>query len=243
MVDAVREAVIEVEKQYQDGAITDGERYNKIIDVWSDDREGIGRNVRQDGPVERAVTSSTRSTSWPTPPAAANSRSASSRACVDWPRFGRNRDPITAISGRTLTCRSTHLDSRRPQGLADTALKTADSGYLTRRLVDVAQTIISMEDQHPGRHFGDLHHRGTDYRALRDRIVGRVSLDNISDPLGETPGVNEEISEELAEEIQAADREGEDPVGADVQGQARSASSATGVTWPAEAGDLGEAVG
>jgi DNA-directed RNA polymerase subunit beta' len=93
--------------------------------------------------------------------------------------------------------------------LADTALKTADSGYLTRRLVDVAQdVIVSTLDCNTldGIYVTSIIEGGEIIEPLRDRIVGRVSLENIKDPLtGETIlGVNEEISETLASDIQAA---------------------------------------
>jgi DNA-directed RNA polymerase subunit beta' len=94
------------------------------------------------------------------------------------------------------------------KGLADTALKTADSGYLTRRLVDVAQdVIISLDDCHTpdGIEVTSIVEGGETVEPLRDRIVGRVSVENIKDPLtGETIlGENEEITESLAAEIQA----------------------------------------
>src|SRR6185503_9128485 len=89
------------------------------------------------------------------------------------------------------------------KGLADTALKTADSGYLTRRLVDVAQDVIISEID-----CGTLD--GIEARAivepLRDRIIGRVTLEKITDPFsGETiVDVNDEIDEDLSSAIQDA---------------------------------------
>src|SRR5436309_13267269 len=95
------------------------------------------------------------------------------------------------------------------KGLADTALKTADSGYLTRRLVDVSQDVIISE--HDCRTLDGIDIRpiiesGEVIEPLRDRIVGRVSLDDIKDPFGGQVivHVNEEITEEKANEVQAA---------------------------------------
>jgi DNA-directed RNA polymerase subunit beta' len=94
------------------------------------------------------------------------------------------------------------------KGLADTALKTADSGYLTRRLVDVAQDVIISEPDcgtMNGIYVGSIVESGEIIEPLRDRIVGRVSLDEIKDYEGNViVDVNEEITENLASEIQAA---------------------------------------
>ena len=93
------------------------------------------------------------------------------------------------------------------KGLADTALKTADSGYLTRRLVDVAQDVIISEydcGTVDGIYVAGSRSR-RDYRAVRDRIVGRVSLEKIKDYDGNVVvDINQEITEELAGAIQAA---------------------------------------
>jgi DNA-directed RNA polymerase subunit beta' len=94
------------------------------------------------------------------------------------------------------------------KGLADTALKTADSGYLTRRLVDVAQDVIISEEDCgtlDGIWVGPIVESGEIIEPLRDRIVGRVSLEDIKDYEGNTiVGVNQEITEGLASEIQGA---------------------------------------
>ena len=94
------------------------------------------------------------------------------------------------------------------KGLADTALKTADSGYLTRRLVDVAQDVIISEDDCgtvDGIFVGSIVESGEIIEPLRDRIVGRVSLEKIKDYEGHViVEVNQEITEDLASAIQAA---------------------------------------
>jgi len=94
------------------------------------------------------------------------------------------------------------------KGLADTALKTADSGYLTRRLVDVAQDVIISEQDCgtvDGIYVGSIVEAGDIIEPLRDRIVGRVSLEKIKDYEGGIiVDVNQEITEELASAIQAA---------------------------------------
>ncbi|HKN58925.1 MAG TPA: DNA-directed RNA polymerase subunit beta', partial [Gemmatimonadaceae bacterium] len=94
------------------------------------------------------------------------------------------------------------------KGLADTALKTADSGYLTRRLVDVAQDVIVSEQDCgtlDGIYVGSIVESGEIIEPLRDRIVGRVSLEKIKDYEGGViVDINQEITEDLAGAIQAA---------------------------------------
>ena len=93
------------------------------------------------------------------------------------------------------------------KGLADTALKTADSGYLTRRLVDVAQDVIISEDDCGtlrGIPASAIVEGGEEIESLRDRIVGRTSLEEVVDPIeGNTiVDANNEIDEDLSSEIQ-----------------------------------------
>ncbi len=94
------------------------------------------------------------------------------------------------------------------KGLADTALKTADSGYLTRRLVDVAQDVIISENDCgtvDGIFVGSIVESGEIIEPLRDRIIGRVSLEKIKDYEGHViVDINEEITEDLAGSIQSA---------------------------------------
>ena len=94
------------------------------------------------------------------------------------------------------------------KGLADTALKTADSGYLTRRLVDVAQDVILTEfdcGTVDGIYVGPIVESGEVIEPLRDRIVGRVSLEKIKDFEGKVVvNINQEIDEDLANAVQGA---------------------------------------
>src|SRR5262249_58559445 len=109
--------------------------------------------------------------------------------------------------GRTvLQCFVPGQGARR--GVADAALKAADSGYLTRRLADVAQDVIVSEQDCgtlDGIYVGSIVESGEIIEPLRDRIVGRVSLEKIKDYEGNViVDVNGEITEELANSIQAA---------------------------------------
>ncbi|MBM3791431.1 MAG: DNA-directed RNA polymerase subunit beta', partial [Acidobacteria bacterium] len=215
MVDAARESVIEVETQYQDGAITDGERYNKIIDIWSDVTEGVSdamfrKMALQDeegqefNPIYIMADSGARGSQQQI------RQLAGMRGLMAKPSGEIIETPITANFREGLTVLQYFISTHGARkGLADTALKTADSGYLTRRLVDVAQdVIVSLQDCETldGIYVTSLVEGGEIIEPLRDRIVGRVSLENVKDPLtGETVvEVNQEISESLAAEIQAA---------------------------------------
>src|SRR5206468_9896047 len=102
-----------------------------------------------------------------------------------------------------------HTTHGARKGLADTALKTADSGYLTRRLVDVAQDVIIHEPDCgtvDGIEARAIVESGEIIEPLRDRIIGRVTLEKITDPFtGETiVDVNEIMNEDLSSEIQDA---------------------------------------
>jgi DNA-directed RNA polymerase subunit beta' len=117
--------------------------------------------------------------------------------------------PITSNFREGLTVLEYFISTHGARkGLADTALKTADSGYLTRRLVDVAQDVIINERDcgtNDGIYVEPIIEAGVEVEPLRDRIVGRVSLDKIKDFEGSViVDVNQEITEELANAVQAA---------------------------------------
>jgi DNA-directed RNA polymerase subunit beta' len=117
--------------------------------------------------------------------------------------------PITSNFREGLTVLQYFISTHGARkGLADTALKTADSGYLTRRLVDVAQDVIISEidcGTADGIYVEPITEAGVEVEPLRDRVVGRVSLDKIRDYEGNViVDINQEISEELANQIQAA---------------------------------------
>jgi DNA-directed RNA polymerase subunit beta' len=119
-------------------------------------------------------------------------------------------NPITSNFREGLTVLQYFISTHGARkGLADTALKTADSGYLTRRLVDVSQDVIISEHDCTtvdGIDIRPIIESGEVIEPLRDRIVGRVSLENIKDPFGGQVIVkaNDEITEDTANEVQAA---------------------------------------
>src|SRR5487761_2270524 len=117
--------------------------------------------------------------------------------------------PITSNFREGLTVLQYFISTHGARkGLADTALKTADSGYLTRRLVDVAQDVIINEfdcGTADGIYVEPILEAGVEVEPLRDRVVGRVSLEKIKDYEGNViVSVNQEITEDLAAAIQSA---------------------------------------
>ena len=215
LVEEAREGVIEVEQQYQDGAITNGERYNKVVAIWSDVTEKIADEMFEAMADDKGSNEELNSVFVMADSGARGSKQqirqlAGMRGLMAKPSGEIIETPITANFREGLTVLQYFISTHGARkGLADTALKTADSGYLTRRLVDVAQdVIITGEDCETldGVEVTALVEGGEIIEALRDRIVGRVALERVIDPFtGETlVDVNEEIDEDTSVAIQAA---------------------------------------
>ena len=215
MVGAAQKEVLEVEKQYLDGAITNGERYNKVISIWSSvtekvadamfkemekqDKEGIEFN-----PIYIMADSGARGSKQQI------RQLAGMRGLMAKPSGEIIENPITSNFREGLTVLQYFVSTHGARkGLADTALKTADSGYLTRRLVDVSQDVIISEHDCgtvDGIEIRPIIESGEVIEPLRDRIIGRVSLEKSKDPIDGSVIVeaNQEITEEIASAIQAA---------------------------------------
>ena len=173
LVQGARNEVIKVEQQYLEGAITNGERLNKVIAVWSDVTEKIadamfGEMERRDregsfNPVYIMADSGARGSKQQI------RQLAGMRGLMAKPSGEIIETPIRANFREGLSVLEYFISTHGARkGLADTALKTADSGYLTRRLVDVAQDVIISELrlQHDQRHRGPGHRRERrDHRA------------------------------------------------------------------------------
>jgi DNA-directed RNA polymerase subunit beta' len=215
LVQDARNEVIKVEQQYKEGAITNGERYNKIIAVWSEVTEKIAdemfgemaeldRTGRNFNPVFIMADSGARGSKQQI------RQLAGMRGLMAKPSGEIIEAPITSNFREGLTVQQYFISTHGARkGLADTALKTADSGYLTRRLVDVAQDVIISEDDCgtlDGIEARAIVESGEIIEPLRDRIVGRVTLEKIVDPFSGDPIVdlNEEIDEDRASDIQEA---------------------------------------
>jgi DNA-directed RNA polymerase subunit beta' len=214
LVQGARNEVIKVEQQYLEGAITNGERLNKVIAVWSDVTEKIADAMfkemeRRDregsfNPVYIMADSGARGSKQQI------RQLAGMRGLMAKPSGEIIETPIHANFREGLSVLEYFISTHGARkGLADTALKTADSGYLTRRLVDVAQDVIISENDCntvDGIEARAIVESGEIIEPLRDRVIGRVTLERIIDPIsGEViVDVNEEIDEEKASQVQEA---------------------------------------
>jgi DNA-directed RNA polymerase subunit beta' len=215
-VQSARDEVIKVEGQYQDGAITNGERYNKVIAIWSEttekiademfgEMEALDKSGKSFNPVYVMADSGARGSKQQI------RQLAGMRGLMAKPSGEIIETPITSNFREGLTVLQYFISTHGARkGLADTALKTADSGYLTRRLVDVAQDVIISEvdcgtlDGIEARPIVDS--GGEIVERLSDRIIGRVALEPIADPssgvvIVESAG---ELDEALAEKVEDA---------------------------------------
>ncbi len=206
--------VIEVQQQYQEGAITQSERYNKIIEIWSKVTEAVSdkmfKNMEEDdrtgrmlNPIYIMADSGARGSKQQI------RQLSGMRGLMAKPSGEIIETPITANFREGLNVLQYFISTHGARkGLADTALKTADSGYLTRRLCDVAQDVIITEDDcgtSDGIYVEPIIESGEIIEPLRDRIVGRVALEDQRDYENSLiVEVNQEITEDLASAIQAA---------------------------------------
>jgi DNA-directed RNA polymerase subunit beta' len=205
--------VIEVEKQYRDGVITNGERYNKVIAIWSEVTDKVAKEMflamddrekksKESNPILIMSESGARGT------AQQIRQLAGMRGLMAKPSGEIIETPIRSNFREGLNVLQYFISTHGARkGLADTALKTADSGYLTRRLVDVAQDVIVSEPDCgtlKGIYASAIVEGGEEIESLRDRIVGRTALEDVVDPVEGRVVVasNDEINEDLAAEIQ-----------------------------------------
>src|SRR6201987_5361272 len=214
LVGEAQEQVKQYEQQYQDGLITQGEKYNKVVDVWSrcTDRvaEEMLKKIREPQPGEPVNSVWMMSDSGARGSAAQIKQLAGMRGLMAKPSGEIIETPIISNFKEGLTVleyfNSTH-GARK--GLADTALKTANSGYLTRRLVDVAQDAIIVEldcGTTRGLKVKAVVEGGEVIAPLSERILGRSAAIDIVDPLkgGKIVAAAELIDEEKVEMIDRA---------------------------------------
>jgi len=191
-----------IQKQYASGLLTDGERYNKVVDIWSRTSESVaksmmeqlgseqvvdaeGKEVKQDSfnPIFMMADSGARGS------AAQIRQLAGMRGLMAKPDGSIIETPITANFREGLNVLQYFISTHGARkGLADTALKTANSGYLTRRLVDVCQDLVVTEQDcgtSEGITKSALVEGGEVVVRLRDRILGRVVIGDIRDPSDE----------------------------------------------------------
>ena len=211
--------VDEIRTQYAEGLITDGERYNKVIDIWAQVTDAVAKEMMGEIGFETAegVTGHGKKEERRLPSfnpiyimADSGARGsaqqirqlAGMRGLMARPSGEIIETPITANFREGLNVLQYFISTHGARkGLADTALKTANSGYLTRRLVDVAQDAIITEydcGAMDGITLGSLVEGGEIIEPMGERILGRVALDDIMDPFagGELVRANEEIDEQ-----------------------------------------------
>ncbi len=225
LLDRATAEVADIENQYTEGLITKGERYNKVIDIWAQVTEevaqemmieigtetaiGIGKDGKREerrqpsfNPIYIMADSGARGS------AQQIRQLAGMRGLMAKPSGEIIETPITANFREGLNVLQYFISTHGARkGLADTALKTANSGYLTRRLVDVAQDAIITEydcGAMDGITLGSLVEGGEIIEPMGERIFGRVALEDIVDPFTSNALVqaNEEIDEAKVKAIE-----------------------------------------
>ena len=217
LIDKANKEIERIQKQYEKGSITNGERYNKVIDTWTRTTSEVSEKMFENltkmdqgfNPIFMMADSGSRGSKEQI------RQLAGMRGLMAKPQKRMTgqlgeiiETPITANFREGLTVLEYFISTHGARkGLADTALKTADAGYLTRRLVDVAQDVIISEDE-----CGTI--LGIDITALKegeeiieslsDRILGRMSLMDIYDPITDEliVAADVEINEEAADRIE-----------------------------------------
>jgi DNA-directed RNA polymerase subunit beta' len=212
MIDKANKEVDAIQRQYRQGHITQEERYNKVVEVWNRTNDELTnimmRTLETDRDGFNSIYMMANS-------GARGSRSqirqlAAMRGLMAKPSGDIIELPIRSNFKEGLSVIEFFISTNGARkGLADTALKTAEAGYLTRRLVDIAQDVVVNEDD-----CGTIN--GISYSAIKDgedimeplsdRIVGRYTLERVKHPItGELiVDVNEEITEALAAQIEEA---------------------------------------
>ena len=200
ILDAAFEQIKEIERQYNEGLITEGEKYNKVVDIWAKGTEDIAAEMMNEiaimevtgpdgdikqmasfNPIFMMADSGSRGSK-------DQMRQLSGmRGLMAKPSGEIIETPITANFREGLTVLQYFISTHGARkGLADTALKTANSGYLTRRLVDVSQDVVISERDcgtFDGIEVESLLEAGEIIQRLSERILGRTALENIEDPV------------------------------------------------------------
>jgi DNA-directed RNA polymerase subunit beta' len=215
--------VKEIEQQYVSGLVTSGERYNKVVDIWGKAGDEVskvmmaqlakekvtdrnGKEVDQESfnSIYMMADSGARGS------AAQIRQLAGMRGLMAKPDGSIIETPITANFREGLNVLQYFISTHGARkGLADTALKTANSGYLTRRLVDVTQDLVVIEED-CGTHEGSLMRAivegGEVIESLRDRILGRTAADDVLHPENRSvlAAAGQMLDEDLIEELEAA---------------------------------------
>ena len=199
IIDAAEAEVIEIQEQFQSGLVTAGERYNKVIDIWSNANEKVAKAMmdnlktdvvlNKDGEEEEQASFNSvymMADSGARGSAAQIRQLAGMRGLMAKPDGSIIETPITANFREGLNVLQYFISTHGARkGLADTALKTANSGYLTRRLVDVAQDLVITNSDcgtYEGVLMTPLIEGGDVVEPLRERVLGRVVAEDVYIP-------------------------------------------------------------
>ena len=199
LVRAAEAEVKEIEQQYTSGLVTQGERYNKVVDIWGRTADQVGKVMMQELSSEPTIDRHGQKVqqesfnsvymmadSGARGSAAQIRQLAGMRGLMAKPDGSIIENPITANFREGLNVLQYFISTHGARkGLADTALKTANSGYLTRRLVDVTQDLVVVEDDcgtTNGVEMRALVEGGEVIQALRDRVLGRVAASDVINP-------------------------------------------------------------
>ncbi|WP_434340505.1 DNA-directed RNA polymerase subunit beta' [Motilimonas cestriensis] len=199
IIEAAEEEVQEISEQFQSGLVTAGERYNKVIDIWASANEQVSKammdNLSTETVINREGKEETQKSfnsiymmadSGARGSAAQIRQLAGMRGLMAKPDGSIIETPIVANFREGLNVLQYFISTHGARkGLADTALKTANSGYLTRRLVDVAQDLVVTEEDcgtHEGLWVMPLIEGGDVVEPLRERVLGRVVAEDIIKP-------------------------------------------------------------
>ena len=191
IISKAEEEVKNFQEQYSSGLITDGERYNKVVDIWSHTNDAVAKAMMDkikeeiyidaEGKEKKEISGNSifmMADSGARGSAAQIRQLAGMRGLMAKPDGSIIETPITANFREGLDVLQYFISTHGARkGLADTALKTANSGYLTRRLVDVAQDLVVTEEDcgtTEGLNMNPIIEGGDVIETLRDRILGRV---------------------------------------------------------------------
>lgn len=213
IIDDARREVDKLQQQYEDATMTDLERSNKVTAIWSEVTDKVAKEMFKAMDVREKARNELNPILIMADSGARGSEAqirqlAGMRGLMAKPSGEIIETPITANFREGLNVLQYFISTHGARkGLADTALKTADSGYLTRRLVDVAQDVIVSEidcGTLKGIWSKAIVRNGEQVESLRDRIVGCTALDDIVDPVDGNVIVdaNREIDEDLAAKVQ-----------------------------------------
>ena len=222
IIERSEKEVREIEQQYVSGLVTAGERYNKVVDIWGKSGDEVskvmmaqlakqkttdrhGKEVDQESfnSIYMMADSGARGS------AAQIRQLAGMRGLMAKPDGSIIETPITANFREGLNVLQYFISTHGARkGLADTALKTANSGYLTRRLVDVTQDLVVTEDDcgtHNGSLMRSIVEGGEVIESLRERILGRTAADDILHPEDQSVLVRagEMLDEDVIDELEA----------------------------------------